>query len=124
MDGLSFNKLIIIAVIAAFIVGPERLPALATGLANLVKRTKAWFTATEKNIEGQLGEEGASAFEELKNFDPRKYDPRRIIMNAWMEDETGPQQPTQSQAHRPSAAADRQTLIESRTTVPFDDQAT
>ena len=35
--GLTFDKLLIVAVIAAFVIGPERLPAYAAKLGQLVR---------------------------------------------------------------------------------------
>ena len=37
MFGLSGEKLLILAIIAVFVLGPERLPEYAKGLANIIK---------------------------------------------------------------------------------------
>ncbi|MGB3414914.1 MAG: Sec-independent protein translocase TatB [Microbacteriaceae bacterium] len=118
---MTFEKLLLVAVLAAFLVGPERLPAAAAGLANLVKRVKGWVSDTGSRFSDELGED--FAIDELKKFDPRKYDPRRIIMNAWFEDdaehaEEGPRK------RPPSAAAARQLAAAAGLSVPFDNEAT
>ena len=38
--GLTIEKLLMIGVIAAFVVGPERLPRYAEALANFTKRAR------------------------------------------------------------------------------------
>ena len=40
MFGLTLEKLVIIAAIAAFLIGPQRLPEYAGHLARLVKKIK------------------------------------------------------------------------------------
>jgi len=40
MFGLSMEKIIVILVIAAFVIGPTRLPAYAAKLAQLVKTVR------------------------------------------------------------------------------------
>ncbi len=73
------EKLFLIAVIAVFLVGPERLPHYALQLGRLTRQLK-----------GFVGEAKARAVEELgpdfdvdwKQLDPRQYDPRRIIREA------------------------------------------
>lgn len=120
MGGLTFEKLLVIAVIAAFIVGPDRLPAAASGLAKFVKRAKAWINDSSKRLGDEYGE--GLPLEELKKFDPRKYDPRRIILQAWF-DEDDPE--ANGPAKRPpSAAAARNLARSTGITVPFDSEAT
>lgn len=139
LDGLTFNKLVVVGLIAAFIIGPERLPALAEGLAKLVKKSKSWLKDSSKNISEEFGDDGVDALEELKKFDPRKFDPRRIIVNAWMEDEQAPggssgpgsgpgnsSSPTAGAAGLdiPGAAQQREQLMSGSIATPFDDEAT
>ena len=120
MGGLTFEKLLVIAVIAAFIVGPDRLPAAASGLAKLVKRAKAWINDSGKRLGDEYGE--GFNIDELKKFDPRKYDPRRIIVQAWFDedsaDENGPAK------RPPSAAAARSLARSAGIDVPYDTEAT
>lgn len=119
MNGLSFEKLMIIAVIAALIIGPEKLPVLAEGLAKLVKKFKSWWTEAGKNLESELGEE--INLKHLTELDPRKLDPRAIIRDAWYEDERPAQRELPEQA---SAAAERQSAAASGLATPFDSEAT
>ncbi len=82
--GLTPDKLIIIAVIAVFLIGPERLPSYAAQLARLVKSLRAMADGAKDRMREEMGPE----FDEVdwKKLDPRQYDPRRIIREALLED--------------------------------------
>ena len=80
MLGLSFEKLIIVALIAVFIIGPERLPLYAGRLAALVQTLRGHSEAAKVRVKEELGDGFDVA--EWKELDPRQYDPRRIIREA------------------------------------------
>jgi sec-independent protein translocase protein TatB len=81
MGGLTFEKLLVIAVIAMFIFGPERLPGLAEGAAKLVKRARHWVDDTKQRVSDEMGTDFTE--EDWRKLDPRQYDPRRIVRDAW-----------------------------------------
>jgi sec-independent protein translocase protein TatB len=89
--GLTFDKLIIIAVIAVFLIGPDRLPSYAAQLARLVKSLRAMADGAKDRMREEMGPE----FDEVdwKKLDPRQYDPRRIIREALLDDPAGPTAP-------------------------------
>lgn len=97
--GLTFDKLLLIAVIAVFLLGPERLPALASQLARAVKSLKAFAGQAKSRMRDEMGPD----FDDIdwKKLDPRQYDPRRIIRDA-LEDDT----PTVVRAPRRVVAPD------------------
>jgi sec-independent protein translocase protein TatB len=83
MGGLTMEKLFLIAVIAVFIVGPERLPHYALQLGRLTKRFKALVNTAKERAAEELGPD----FDvDWKQLDPRQYDPRRIIREALTDD--------------------------------------
>lgn len=84
MFGLSGEKLIILVIIAAFVLGPERLPQYAKQLANLIKSVRRMAEGAKDQLANELGPE----YQDLdwKKLDPRQYDPRRIIREALVED--------------------------------------
>ena len=84
MFGLTFDKLLIVAVIAAFVIGPERLPAYAAKLGQLVRSLRDFANGAKDRMRDEMGPE----FDEVdwKKLDPRQYDPRRIIREALLED--------------------------------------
>ena len=85
--GLTFEKLLIIALIAVFILGPEKLPYYASQLARLVKSVRVMINGAKERLRDEMGPEYDDI--DWKKLDPRQYDPRRIIREA-LEDDTGP----------------------------------
>ena len=84
MLGLTFEKLLIIGVLAAFLIGPERLPVFAEGLGRFIRSAKRLATDGRERVRSELG-----ADEDLdwRSLDPRQFDPRRIIREALAEPE-------------------------------------
>src|SRR6195952_4735396 len=83
MFGLSFEKLIIVGVIAAFIIGPERLPLYASKLAAFVKQIRGFTNDAKSRMKEEMGPDFDDV--EWRKLDPRQYDPRRIIRDALLE---------------------------------------
>lgn len=83
MFGLSGEKLLILGLIAAFVLGPERLPYYAQQLAKLIKQVKRFADGAKDQLSAEVGEEL-----DWKKLDPRQYDPRRIIREALIDDVT------------------------------------
>ncbi|MGO3886716.1 MAG: twin-arginine translocase TatA/TatE family subunit [Mycetocola sp.] len=85
MGGLSFDKILIIGIIAAFLLGPDKLPEYASKLANLVKSLRRMAQGAQTRMKDEMGPE----FNDInwKQMDPRQYDPRRIIRDALLEED-------------------------------------
>ena len=115
--GLSFEKVLIIVIIAAFLIGPQKLPEYAVQLARAVKSIRKMADSAQARVREEMGPE----FEDLdwRKMDPRQYDPRRIIREALIDDEPVAVKPiTQSQsAARKRAARDG-------LPTPFDSEST
>jgi sec-independent protein translocase protein TatB len=62
MFDLSIEKLFILAVVALFILGPERLPAAATWLAKTIRQIKDYTNDANQMIRSHLGPE----FDEIR----------------------------------------------------------
>lgn len=84
MFGLTFEKLLLIGVIAVFVIGPERLPAYSAKFGQLVRKLKEMSSGAKDRIKEELGDDFDE--EEWKKLDPRQYDPRRIIREALLDD--------------------------------------
>jgi sec-independent protein translocase protein TatB len=82
--GLTFEKLLLIGVIAVFVIGPERLPAYSAKFGQLVRKLKEMSSGAKDRIKEELGDDFDE--EEWKKLDPRQYDPRRIIREALLDD--------------------------------------
>lgn len=94
MFGLTIEKITVIAVLAAFLVGPERLPAAAAGLARMVRGLKDLAGGARDRLRDEVGPE----FDDVdwQKLDPRRYDPRRIIQDALLEESPRPPAPAPS----------------------------
>lgn len=82
--GLTLGKLIPILLLAALLLGPDQLPKAA-------ERLKAGIQAMRGAAEGaqsRLREEMGPEFDEIdwKRYDPRQYDPRKLVRDAWNGD--------------------------------------
>jgi len=84
MFGLTFEKLLLIGVIAVFVLGPERLPGYAAKLAQLVRTVRDMANGAKERMRDEMGPD----FDDVdwKKLDPRQYDPRRIIREALLDD--------------------------------------
>lgn len=124
--GLTFDKLLIIALIAVFLIGPDRLPSYAAQLARLAKSLRAMANGAKERMRDEMGPE----FDEVDwtKLDPRKYDPRRIIREALQEDDAAAAS-TAAAATAPkryveSAYDQRQRKLGKPRPAPFDVEAT
>jgi sec-independent protein translocase protein TatB len=120
--GLTIEKLMLIGVIAAVLIGPERLPRYAEALARFTKRAKETMQGARSRMRDEMGPE----FDDVdwKKLDPRQYDPRRIIREALLDDT-----PTATmRAAGAAALAAREkpdiTPFVAGERPPFDDEAT
>ncbi|MFD1504407.1 twin-arginine translocase TatA/TatE family subunit [Georgenia yuyongxinii] len=101
--GISGGELVVLLVLAFLLIGPERLPNLAQQLGRLTRELKKLATGAKDKVRDELGPE----FDELAKFDPRQYDPRRIVREALMEEDEPPRATPRPPAarRRPAAAA-------------------
>ncbi|HEV7742406.1 MAG TPA: Sec-independent protein translocase TatB [Pseudolysinimonas sp.] len=123
--GLTFDKLLIIAVIAVFLIGPDRLPGYAAQLARLVKSLRSMADGAKERMREEMGPE----FDEVdwKKLDPRQYDPRRIIREALVDEvPAGPPLPEKPVTRRyiESAYEQRQRKLGKGKPAPFDLEST
>ncbi len=80
MLGLSMDKLLIIMVLTAVILGPHRLPHYAHVLAQFTRQVRDALEGARTRVEEESGVSFSD--EEWKSLDPRRYDPRTIIREA------------------------------------------
>ncbi|MBF0688869.1 MAG: Sec-independent protein translocase TatB [Cellulomonas sp.] len=82
MFGINGGELLILLLVAAVVVGPERLPAYAEQLAGWVRRLRDLARDTKERVDAELGD----ADVDWAALDPRRYDPRRIVRDALLDD--------------------------------------
>lgn len=88
MLGINGTELIILAVIAVIVLGPERLPEYAAQLARLVKQVRRMAAGAKEQLREEVGDEIVDM--DWRKLDPRQYDPRRIIKEALLDDDDFP----------------------------------
>lgn len=86
MLGLSIDKLLVVAIVAALIIGPARLPGYAQRLGEIVRGLRSFLDAARARAEVETG----LSKEDWESMDPRRYDPRRIVREALAEPEPEP----------------------------------
>ena len=128
--GLTIEKLVLIGVIAALIIGPERLPKTAETFARFVRKVGEYLRDTKTRMRDELGPEIDEV--DWRKLDPRQYDPRRIIRDALLEEPTAPAAAATATAVAEAAPANLPTAQPPRTRPvftrdtppPFDTEAT
>lgn len=124
MFGINGGELLILLLVAAVVVGPERLPSYAEQLAGWVRRLRDVVRDTKDRVDAELGVDDV----DWAALDPRRYDPRRIVRDALLDDP--PRQPSRPMVPRPGRAtpvtADvaRGPATAGPRPAPFDDEAT
>ncbi|WP_166970574.1 twin-arginine translocase TatA/TatE family subunit [Brevibacterium atlanticum] len=94
MFGLSFEKIVLIGIIAAIIIGPSRLPAYAHKLGEAVRLLRTQIDSARDRAAESVG------VDDWQVLDPRQYDPRRIVREALVDTD-----PTSSNAGETTAVA-------------------
>ncbi len=101
MFDLSLGKIAVIAVLALFLVGPDKLPAYAAKLAQWVRVARTMLDGAKERMREELGPD----FDDVdwQRLDPRQYDPRRIVRDALLEPSPRPA-PARTASARPAEA--------------------
>ncbi len=83
MFGVNGLEFVLLALIAVFVLGPERLPEYAAKLARGIRRLRVMAEGAKGQLREQLGPE----YEDInwRQYDPRQYDPRRIVREALLD---------------------------------------
>jgi sec-independent protein translocase protein TatB len=100
MLDLSFEKLLVIGVVALFLIGPDKLPGFAAALGRWVRIARGMVDGAKERVREEMGPD----FDEVdwQRLDPRQYDPRRIIRDALLDGPAPAERRTPSP--RPAAA--------------------
>lgn len=110
LDFLSWGHLLVIALAALFIFGPDRLPTLAQDAARGVRRAREAVAAVRGQLQDTVGEDLA----ELRDLDLRRYHPRTFLRDQLFGDDD----PVPAAPPAPPRTVDRSTPP------PFDPDAT
>ena len=83
MLGVNGWEIVLLALIAVFVLGPDRMPEYAAKLAHAIRRLRVMAEGAKDQLKDQLGPE----YEDINGrlYDPRQYDPRRIVKEALLD---------------------------------------
>ena len=127
MFGINGGELIVLLVVVALVVGPERLPGYAEQLGKWARGLRHYVQDARRRVDDELGDAGL----DWEALDPRRYDPRRIVREALLDDPlaTGtrnmpPGRPTAGGRAPAQAASAAAYQASSDAPAPYDDEAT
>jgi sec-independent protein translocase protein TatB len=107
--GVGLPELLVIALVAILVFGPDRLPEFARQAGRLVRQVRQFTQSARDDIRAELGPEFADF--EITDLDPRKA-VRKYIQEAWDDD---PDDVAQRAGQRP---------LEDNELPPYDSDAT
>jgi sec-independent protein translocase protein TatB len=85
-DSIGWGEIIVLALAALFIFGPERLPSLAKDAATGLKKARTAISGVRAQVNESLGDD----LPELRDLDLRKYHPKTFIRSQLFEDDETP----------------------------------
>ena len=77
---INGGEILVILLLAALLLGPDRLPELARSAARLVRRGRDFATGASAQMKDEIGVDLDGV--DWRRYDPRQYHPRRIVQNA------------------------------------------
>jgi sec-independent protein translocase protein TatB len=86
--GINGPEFFVLLIIGILVIGPQRLPEYTQKLANLVKEVRRMASGAREQIKEEVGIDIDDV--DWKKYDPRQYDPRRIIKEAFLDDDIKP----------------------------------
>ncbi|WP_285245775.1 sec-independent translocase [Pseudarthrobacter sp. fls2-241-R2A-127] len=123
MFGIDAEKLFVLLIIGVLVLGPDKLPEYAAKLATLIREVRRMAAGAQEQLREELG----PGFEDVdwNRFDPRQYDPRRIIRDA-LTDEPGSEPSSLGRSSAPAAASRTAAAgrLDAGQQAPFDSEAT
>jgi sec-independent protein translocase protein TatB len=84
-DSIGWGEIVVLALAALFIFGPERLPTLAKDAAQGLKKVREAITGVRQQVNESIGDD----FAELRDLDLRKYHPKTFIRDQLLGDDLG-----------------------------------
>ncbi|WP_024285271.1 twin-arginine translocase TatA/TatE family subunit [Cellulomonas sp. KRMCY2] len=130
MFGINGAELGILLLVAVVVVGPERLPRYAEQLGGWVRTLRGLLRTAKERVTEELGEDVADV--DWASLDPRRYDPRRIVREALLDEpktvvpavEATGRRYTTGAARRAAEAAAVAAPPAPDAPAPYDDEAT
>ncbi|WP_313022523.1 twin-arginine translocase TatA/TatE family subunit [Mobilicoccus sp.] len=124
MGGPEF---VVILILAFLLIGPERLPEVLAKARHYIREVRKMADGARDQLREQMGPE----FDDIdwKAYDPRQYDPRRIVREALMEPDEADTRTTGAPGDEDDLADDGPryrppAVFDPARPVPFDSDAT
>ncbi len=137
MFDINGGEALVLLVVAIVVIGPERLPHYAEELGRWVRQLRVFMQDARRRVDEELGVDTTDV--DWQALDPRRYDPRRIVRDALLDDlndlgatlRSTPTGRTYTSGSAgvvgvvvAGAAGDVAERVGSVPTAPFDDEAT
>src|SRR5690606_23300775 len=81
INGMEFLVLLVVAVV---VIGPDRLPRYAEQLGRGARALRGFIGTAKERVSTELGEQAPDV--DWASLDPRRYDPRRIVREALLDE--------------------------------------
>lgn len=80
---MGWDELFVIIILAVIVIGPQRMPEYAAKLARGIRQLRVMADSARSQLREQMGPE----FDDInwRQYDPRSYDPRKIVRDALRE---------------------------------------
>jgi sec-independent protein translocase protein TatB len=85
-DSIGWGEIVVLALAALFIFGPDRLPTLAKDAATGLKKVREAITGVRGQLHDSLGDD----FDHLRDLDLRQYHPKTFIRQQLLADDDVP----------------------------------
>lgn len=86
MFGVNGTEMVILVIVALVVIGPKRLPEYAQKLRDLVRQLRRMAEGAKDNVKRDFGDDFKDV--DWQKLDPRQYDPRRIVREALVEEDS------------------------------------
>jgi sec-independent protein translocase protein TatB len=82
-DSIGWGEIVVLALAALFIFGPDRLPGLAKEAAGALKHIRSALRDARGQVSDNLGDE----FADLRDLDLRRYHPKTFLREQLLKDD-------------------------------------
>jgi sec-independent protein translocase protein TatB len=82
-DSIGWGEIVVLALAALFIFGPDRLPGLAKEAAGALKHIRTAL----RDVRGQVSENLGEEFDDLRELDLRRYAPKTFLRDQLLKDD-------------------------------------
>ena len=84
--GINGTEMVILVIVALVVIGPKRLPEYAQKLRDTVRQLRRMAEGAKDNVRRDFGDDFKDV--DWQKLDPRQYDPRRIVREALVEEDS------------------------------------